>query len=116
MIFYVGAQLSIVYARGAAESRADAEEHIPPNQSACIANMNALLRRLADHRKLSTPDQFRMEGEGIWAVKTRCGLRAYGFYARGGKFVISHFAMKQRQKMDPADLQRAIETKKRWME
>jgi hypothetical protein len=50
------------------------------------------------------------EGDGIFAIKATCGLRAYGWHAQHqGKraFIISHVIMKDRRKLDTADRERA---------
>ena len=51
------------------------------------------------------------EGEGISAIKTTCGLRAYGWFDNVNNrkaFVISHVILKKRQKADPADSKKAL--------
>jgi len=75
--------------------------------------MRRLVERLADFGKLQSPEQMRNEGDGIWAIKARCGLRAYGYYApyQKGVFVISHFVHKKKNKMDPADHKRACDNR-----
>jgi len=75
------------------------------SDTACQMQLRRLVERLADMGRLQSPKQIRDEGDGIWAIKARCGLRAYGYYDphRRGVFVISHFVHKKRDKMDPAD-------------
>lgn len=77
--------------------------------NACLQQLRRLAERFADLGRLQSPNQIRDEGEGIWAIKARCGLRAYGYYDphRRSIFVISHFIHKKKNKMDPADHQRA---------
>jgi hypothetical protein len=72
-----------------------------------------LIERLADFGKLHSPDQFNYETDGIFAIKARCGLRAYGWYhsQRRSVFVISHFIMKKKQKLNPIDIERALRNK-----
>lgn len=74
------------------------------------AQLNARLAVLADKGQLRAPEQFRAEGDGIWAVKTTGGLRAYGWLTRVRNrraFVISHVILKKRDALDPADLAKA---------
>ncbi len=74
------------------------------------AQLNARLARLAATGQLRSPDMMNAEGEGIYAVKTTGGLRAYGWFGQVcGKraFVISHVILKKRQKLDPGDRIRA---------
>ena len=64
---------------------------------------------------MAYPVQMNSEGDGIFAVKTNCGLRAYGWFdsVEGRKaFIISHFVFKSRQKADPAELKKASSAKK----
>ena len=71
----------------------------------CIAQLSRLAQRLADLGKLRSPDQFNDEGDGFWAIKARCGLRAYGWYhsKRRRVFVISHFILKTKPRLSQAD-------------
>jgi hypothetical protein len=109
MPFYSGAKFNIEFTDDAGSSLTDAESHVPPNQSACKAQLRRLLTQLADRGQLSSPDQWNTEQDGFFAVKARCGLRAYGWFHthRRGVFVVSHFIFKTRQKLDPADIRRA---------
>ncbi|MGO9592986.1 MAG: hypothetical protein ACLQFF_12555 [Steroidobacteraceae bacterium] len=76
------------------------------------AQLNARLDLLADAGALRSPDHMRSEGEGICAVKTNQGLRAYGWFTQVESrraYVISHVILKRRDKLDPADLKKAKE-------
>lgn len=108
-LYYKGLVLTIERTEGALDSQREAESQVPPNRCACIQQMDALIKRLGDIGRLKVPDHFVDEGDGICAIKTRCGLRAYGWYhrKRRGVFVISHYIMKKWQKMKPADKDRA---------
>ena len=108
-IYYSGQKYTIEITEDGLSSRREAESCVPSNKKACIAQHIALIKRLADIGELKSPEQFRHEGEGVWAVKARCGLRAYGWYhgSRRGVFVISHFLLKKQQKLDRRDLDRA---------
>lgn len=109
MPFYSGAKLTIELTEDARESLPEAEGHVPPNDAACKAQLRRLLQRLADVGHLRSDDQWNNEGDGFFAVKTRCCLRAYGWYHKYRRqvFMISHFICKKRQKLDPADIERA---------
>jgi phage-related protein len=75
------------------------------------------LQWLADKGELRNEQRFRHEGDGIWAVKGYCGLRAYGFFTHvvgyGRSFVVSHYIMKKRLKADSQDLERAKRARER---
>ena len=95
----------------------DARKTLPAMQTAdvaCQKQLQRLVERFADMGQLQSPDQIRHEGDGIWAIKARCGLRAYGYYDthRRNLFVISHFVHKKKQKMDPKDHKRAVDNRK----
>lgn len=109
MPFYSGAKLTIEFTDDAETSLAEAESHVPPNQAGCRAQLRRLLQRLGDIGHLRSSEQWNAEGNGFFAVKTRCGLRAYGWFHRyrRGVFMVSHFIFKRRQKLDPADIDRA---------
>ena len=105
-VFYRGVRLSILRMPGAAATFDDACAAVPGNREACPAQLVRLIKRLADFGKLHSRDQFRHEGNQIYAVKARCGLRAYGWFdSHEGRaaFVISHYILKKRDKFDPAD-------------
>lgn len=106
MIFYSGQSFVIEETSDAQESRPEAEGHA---QASCVAQLKRLIQRFADFGSLKSPEQMNNEGDGIFAIKARCGLRAYGWYhpQRQKVFVISHYICKKKQKLDPADLTRA---------
>ena len=110
-VYYEGSQLTVWHSDDAAESQAKAEERC---NLACATQLDALIKRLAERGRLSSNDQFVNEGDGIWAIKTRCGLRAYGWFHRTqrGIFVISHYINKKRQKMLRADIDRVNKNRK----
>jgi|HubBroStandDraft_3_1064219.scaffolds.fasta_scaffold474663_1 hypothetical protein len=75
------------------------------------AQLIARLSILASRGVLRSPDHIRAEGQGIFAVKTNGGLRAYGWHSNiDGRraFVISHVVLKKTDKLNPADLNRAV--------
>ena len=117
-IFSQGASLRIEWTDDGEESLKEAELQVPGSRDACKAQLRALIQRLAEIGKLRSGDQFRHEGDQIYAVKTRCGLRAYGWFHgnRRGVFVLSHFIMKKKDKLDPKDLNRAKEIRRLYEE
>lgn len=109
-VFYPGLRLWILLMDGAQETYEEACSQVPGNRRSCIAQLLRYIERLGDFGTLHSEDQFRHEDNGIHAIKARRGLRAYGWFDsyRGHKvFVISHFVLKKRAKLDPADLKRA---------
>lgn len=107
MIFYKGNIFTIEETDDAIASKPEAESQAQP--SIAVAQHKNLIKRFADMGKLRSPDQMTPEGDGIFAIKARCGLRAYGWYHSINRhvFVISHYICKKKQKLDPADLERA---------
>jgi hypothetical protein len=107
VIFYIGNVFTIEETDDAAASRPIAEGQVQPTTA--IAQHKTLIERFANLGKLRSPDQMNPEGDGIFAIKARSGLRAYGWYhsRKRGTFVISHYICKKKQKLDPADLERA---------
>jgi hypothetical protein len=105
MLFYKGVSLEIDQTPDAAECWNEVSANATPN---CVAQLLRLAKRLADVGSLRSPDQFNNEGDGFYAVKAECGLRAYGWYhsSRRGVFVISHFILKKTQKLSPSDKER----------
>jgi hypothetical protein len=105
-VFYRGVRLLILLMPGAAESFGEACAGVPGNRDACPAQLVRLIKRLADFGTLHSKDQFRHEGDQTYAIKARCGLRAYGWfdgYEGRAAFIISHYILKKRDKLDPAD-------------
>jgi hypothetical protein len=106
-VFYQGAVRWIVHMPGAKESFDAACGLVPGNRDACPAQLVRLIQRLADIGRLNSPEQFVHEGDQIFAIKARCGLRAYGWFDTFKDrrvFVVSHYILKRRQKLDPADI------------
>ena len=115
--WHAGQALGIWLRSGCRDAWATAEAAVPGNQSACPAQFRARLQLLADRGRLRSPDHMNAEGNGIFAVKATCGLRAYGWFCRvGGRraFVISHVVLKREQRADPADIRRAAAEKARF--
>lgn len=113
-VWYWGACLQIIQCPDAQETWEEAIDQVG-NNTACPKNLRARLKRLADTRYLRSPGQFRHEGDGIWAVKPNCGLRAYGWFSEDGPFfVISHYIMKKKDKLDTKDKERALRNRGEW--
>jgi hypothetical protein len=108
--YHRGATLTIWLLQGTRASWDAAEALVPGNRKACLTQFRARLTRLADTGSLRSPDHMNSEGDGVFAVKATCGLRAYGWFDRVNNrraFVISHCILKRRQAADPADIARA---------
>ena len=91
---------------------------VPGSKKGCVAQMKGLIARLADFGYLRSPDQWNAEGNGLYAVKARCGLRAYGWFASessGKVFVIGHATLKKNQKADPQDLQKTQDEREQYL-
>ena len=99
-LFHPGLKLTIEFTDEAWSDFA-AFEDAHPNLGACCAQMRRLLERLGDTGRLRSPDQWRHEFDGICAVKTRCGLRAYGRRI-DRRFVVGHVERKTSDRMSQA--------------
>lgn len=112
-IYYPGSQVKVIHTPDAEASQGEAEAQC---DLACACQLDALIKRFADRGRLGTSDQFVHEGDEIWAIKTRSGLRAYGWYHRTqqGTFYISHYAYipTKRQPMLPDDVERVNRNRK----
>lgn len=106
--YHSGSTLSIWLCPGAEDSWTHAEQSV---RVAHQAQFRAVLKRLAELGRLRVPDHMNAESEGIYAVKGTSGLRAYGWFdqVEGRRaFIISHVIIKKKQKLDRADLAKAI--------
>lgn len=88
-----------------------------------FAQMFELRKKLADCYQLKCPDEFRKEsnlpdGQYFYALRTAKGVRAYGWHSRKhpGTFLISHYIMKQRQELLPADTSRVVRNWRKYEE
>lgn len=98
-------------------AHADAENYVPPQKTACKAQLRSVLQRVGDHDQVRNTDLFKAEGDGIFAAKARCGLRAYGWFDRldgANVFIVAHAIMKKKQKADPADIERVVNARRRF--
>jgi hypothetical protein len=106
-VFYQGAVRSVLYMPGTSETFQAACAQVPGNKDACPGQLIRLIQRLADFGRLRSGDQFVHEGNQIYAIKARCGLRAYGWFDTfegQAVFVISHYILKKQQKLSQADI------------
>ena len=101
---YVGNKLTIDFTDEARDSWPAVAATTPVE---CQALIRRLAERLADTGSLKSPEQFRHEGDGVYAIRARCGLRAYGYFDehRRGHFVIALYRHKKKDKADPRDLE-----------
>lgn len=117
LLHHPGKSFAIVYLDATEATRDAAEALVPPNLRACIAQVDRVLLRLAEHGAVRDERLFRHEEDQIYAAKGRCGLRAYGFFWHetpfGRAFIVSNYAMKKQDKAKPADLQRAKDARAR---
>ncbi|MEW8341001.1 MAG: hypothetical protein AB2708_14205 [Candidatus Thiodiazotropha taylori] len=121
MIFHRGAYKHIIFTTNGAESLKTAEDHVPPNRKACIAQLRRLLKQLGDRGSLRSPDQCRNEGNDIYAIKANCGLRAYGWFDHDENtdtslFVVGLCVLKKKQKMDQSDRNQVIREREQFRE
>ncbi|NJN48325.1 MAG: hypothetical protein HC808_19680 [Candidatus Competibacteraceae bacterium] len=93
----------------------------PDRRNSAKAQLRALIEQLANSGRLKSPEQFRNEGDGFYAIRTKIGLRAYGWFANKkngvsvkGLFAISHFIKKKKDKLDPRDKALMIRSRQRY--
>lgn len=82
-----------------------------------LAQLQALLERLANQGNLRSPDQMHAQDDGIFAVKSRFGFRAYGWFDRSNGrrcFVIGYVRLKKEDKADVADIRRCCDLRARF--
>ncbi len=87
------------------------------SEASMFAQMEVRLEMLSRQGRLRSPDIMNSEGDGFFAVKTRNGLRAYGWFrqcARKKCFVISHFVYKKKNKLAVEDKNRMLTIKQQW--
>jgi hypothetical protein len=107
-----GAALSIWLTSDAAATWTDAVQQVANNkrdrqEAQLVARLDVLAAG-----QLRASEHIRSEGEGIFAVKTNGGLRAYGWFTQVDcrkAYVISHIILKKKDKLDPADLKKATD-------
>jgi len=82
-----------------------------------LAQLQALLQRLGDFGTLRSPDQMHTQRDGIIAVKSRFGFRAYGWYDRIGSdrvFVVGRVCLKKENKADQKDIDACCQLRSRF--
>ncbi len=109
--YYNGAVLTVLIGADGRRSIENLVRIHSKNITKELARADALIRQLADTSRLRPPDQFRQESEGFWAIRA-VTIRVYGWYAPGGKFVISHVISKRQNKLSDTDKARMQKNKK----
>lgn len=97
--WYRGRCLTIWFMPEASKSWNDVESRVG---EACAVRLRALLQRLAGVGKLQSQDAYEDYGDSIFAVKTHCGLRAYG-WVDGKNRIVSHCTYNSDQKFTDSD-------------
>jgi hypothetical protein len=75
------------------------------NNDKDLAKGDRLIKILADTGRLRSPDQFRQETSGFWAIKAG-KIRFYGWYEADRVFVLSHTIFKAADKLAQVDIDR----------
>jgi hypothetical protein len=117
--YYAGRAKTIWLTPSAQNSWEEAESLVPPNKSSCCSQFRARIAHLADSGALKSSEHMSSEGEGCFAIKATCGLRAWGWfqhYQGRAAFIISHVVLKKRRLADPADLYKTIEARRQVQE
>ncbi len=88
------------------------------SEKACFANLLARIKKFSNKGTLRSPEQINDEGDGFYAIKARCGLRAYFWYHPIHRQVvfISHFILKKKQKLDAGDKKIMLKNRKIYQE
>ncbi len=81
------------------------------NIASALARADALIKRFADIGRLRSPDQFRQETAGFWAIRSGT-IRVYGWYKNDKRFVISHLISKRHDKLSESDIKKMQNNKK----
>lgn len=115
-VFSRGSHRQIIFLPEAESTLAGSLARVPENRRrSCRAQLFSALEFLANRQEILNRDKFRNEGDGIYAVKTSCGIRGYGWFQQmnsgEGAFVVSHFILKKSQKLNVRDLLRAKEAR-----
>lgn len=103
--YYSGARLTIVACDDFEGSLTHVIAIHHKNNDKDLAKGDRLIRVLADTGRLRSPDQFRQETSGFWAIKSG-KIRFYGWYEPDGVFVLSHTIFKAADKLAQADIDR----------
>ena len=96
------------------------DEHVSEKKGtnlSCQAQLIAVCKKLADIGKVNSKIHFNSEGDDIYAIKAKCGLRAYGWFGTYNKvpsFVIGWVVHKKKTKLDPGDKKATLAEKKKF--
>lgn len=104
-IYYNGAYFKIVMSQdfmGSLQSIIDVHHK---NNDKDLAKGDRLIKVLADTGRLRSPDQFRQETAGFWAIKAG-KIRFYGWHEPDRSFVLSHVIFKSADKLAQSDIDR----------
>jgi hypothetical protein len=104
-IYYKGSIFTIQITDDGRESITDLFKKYHSAISKDLARADALAKQLADKGRLRSPDQFRQETPGFWAIRSG-QIRLYGWYGASSCFVISHAIYKSHEKLAAADKRR----------
>lgn len=105
-VFYPGRKYTVLLTKDGEKSWSELTKTYGPTQSKGISALVARIKKYADTGKLHTPEQLNDEGDGFYAIKTKCGFRFYWWYDIGSKMIGSHFILKKRPKLAPKDAKR----------
>ena len=113
--FSRGSKRWIVGVPGAHSSFHEAVANVPGNRNACPSQLVRYVELLSNGVTSLSSQHYRHEGDQIYAIKARCGLRAYGWYSTylgEPAFVISHVILKKWDDFRDADRQRVLANRK----
>jgi hypothetical protein len=103
--YYAGVRLTIVATDDFSKSLTDLVDVHHKSSDCNLAKGDRLVRMLADSGRLRSPDQFRQETPGFWAIKAG-KIRFYGWYEPNSTFVLSHVIFKAKDKLAQSDIDR----------
>jgi hypothetical protein len=104
-VYYLGSIITIFVTDDGKQSIKNLAEVHNKRMLKELAKADVFVRTLGDTGRLESPDQFRQETPGFWAI--RAGqIRLYGWYEPDGIFILSHAICKKEQKLAPADISR----------
>jgi hypothetical protein len=106
-VYYQGGSRTILLTEDGERSIRDLAASHSKETETGLARADALIRTLAETGRLRSPDQWRNEGDGFWAIRAN-HIRFYGWYEPGGIFVISHAISKRHQKLSETDKNRML--------
>ncbi len=109
--YYNGSHLTVLISADATQSIHDLVSVHRKNITKELARAEALIKHLADTGRLRSPDQFRQETEGFWAIRAGT-VRVYGWYEADARFVISHLISKRHGKLSESDKGKMQKNKK----